>query len=292
MSNIRLSSKEQEELVLKNQRLVYYLLNKLDISPNEYEDMASIGKIGLVKAAATFDASKNIAFATYASRCINNEFFMHFRKEKSHMNDISLDEPIGDDGEGHEITLIDKLPSLDKDFTEQTEKTELFIKCVNIALNLLEPRERLIILYRIAGNTQSEIAKILNLSRSYVSKLETASYKTIKLYLYTIKQFKKFFSMAIIGDSYQISFASKDKQFSKIFATLLQGLDSTESLPDFKINCNKEQIIIQISAYPEAFSFIAMIIQEIDNYSLSFTSNKKISKIADNSSRIDDTNLV
>lgn len=81
--------------------------------------------------------------------------------------------------------------------------------------------------------------------------------------------------MAIVGDEYRISFSSKDiSKFNKIFATLLQNLTSTEKLPDFRVNCNKERIVVQIPAHPESFSFIAQIIQEIDDFSMAFVSDK------------------
>lgn len=272
--SIRLTSKEQEELVLKNQRLVYHFVNKLNVAPSEYEDMVSIGTIGLIKAAATFDKDKKTKFSTYASRCINNELFMHLRKEKLHIKNISLDDLISKNDEGKEMTVGDKIPSSDKDFTEEILESENFIKIISIILNLLEPRERLIMLYGIAEANQSVIAEALNISQSYVSRLKIKLNKKVKAYLTTTKQFKEVFSMSIEGDSYKISFASKDiKHFNKIFATLLQKT-STEDLPDFKVNCNKERIVVQIPAHPESFSFIAKIIQEIDDFSMTFVSNK------------------
>lgn len=267
--SIRLNSKEQEELVLKNQGLIRCLVNKLEINPNSYEDMISIGQIGLIKAAATFDKSKNIAFSTYAGKCINNEIFMYFRKEKSHINDISLDALIIDSGEGKKITIGDKIPSSEKEFEEEIVNKEIFINFISVVLNVLEPRERLVMLYKIAGINQGTIAKTLKLSQSYISRLEIKSIKKVKLYLNTTKQFKEFFSMLIVGDSYKISFDSKDiKEFKKSFVTFLQNLIIIEDLPDFKISCNKERIIIQIPAHPESFSFIAKIFQEIDEFTM------------------------
>lgn len=273
--DIRLSSKEQEELVLKNQRLVYHLIKKLNVAPRDYEDMVSIGTIGLIKAAATFDESKNTKFATYASRCINNEFFLHFRKEKSHINDIYLENQINIDCEGNEITLCDIIPSSEKDFTDEITERETFINFINIILNLLQPRERLIMLYEISGTSQKFIAENLNISQSNVSRLEKKLNQKVKSYLSTAKQFKKVFSMTIVGDSYKISFESKEiKQFNKIFATVLKNLVSVEDLPNFKVDCNKERTVIQIPAHPESFFFIAQIIQEINEFSMTFVSDK------------------
>lgn len=272
---IRLVSKEQEELVLKNQKLVRYLVSKLSVSSNDYEDFVSIGTIGLIKAAATFDKSKNIKFATYATQCINNEIFMHFRKEKSHINDISLYEPIVSNNDGTELTLFDTIASYDKDFTEVLEENDVFAHFISIILNLLKSKERLIMLYQIAGYNQRFIAEIFNVTQSYISRLEKQLNEKVKSYLQTKKQYKEVFSMAIVGDFYQISFSSKDiKNFNKIFATLLRNLASTEELPDFDVNCDNKRILIKIPAHLESFSFVAQIIQEIDNYSLNFVSDK------------------
>ena len=273
--------KKQEELVLENRALVYYLVKKLGVSPSDYDDIVSIGTIGLIKAARTFNESKGTKFATYASRCIENEIFMHYRKERTHANDISLDAPIknmeGEDGS----TLGDIIPDSMEDFTEKIAASETFTKFISIILNLLEPREKVIMLYKIAGIQQRVIAEALNISQSYISRLEKRIVDKVKLHFTDTQQFKEVFSMAIVDDLYRISFSSKDiKHFNEIFATLLQKLTSAETLPNFKVSCNKERIIIQIPAYPESFSFLAQIIQEINDFSLTFVSNKDISTTA------------
>ena len=270
-------SSEKEHLVLDNQRLVHYLVQKLGVTPNssEYEDIVSIGTLGLVKAAIIFDSSKKITFATYASRCINNEIFMHYRKANKYANDISIDEPIGNDGEGKELTLGDTIAHSESDFVERIVNKDAFIQLVSIILNYLEEKTRLVMLYRIGEISQIDIAEKLNISRSYVSRIETKA--TIKIREVANHQvhYKEVFSMAIVGDEYRISFLSKDiSKFNKIFATLLQNLTSTEKLPNFRVNCNRERIVVQIPAHPESFSFIAQIIQEIDDFSMTFVSDK------------------
>lgn len=270
-------SSEKEHLVLDNQRLVHYLVQKLGVTPysSEYEDIVSIGTLGLVKAAITFDSSKKITFATYASRCINNEIFMHYRKANKYANDISIDEPIGNDGEGKELTLGDTIAHSESDFVERIVNKDAFIQLVSIILNYLEEKTRLVMLYRIGEISQIDIAEKLNISRSYVSRIETKA--TIKIREVANHQvhYKEVFSMAIVGDEYRISFLSKDiSKFNKIFATLLQNLTSTEKLPNFRVNCNRERIVVQIPAHPESFSFIAQIIQEIDDFSMTYVSDK------------------
>lgn len=272
-------SSEKQYLVLDNQRLVYYIVNKLGVTKNslEYEDLVSIGKIGLVKAAITFDTSKGNKFATYAIRCIENEIFMYYRKAKKYANDISIDETIGNDGKGNEITLGETIGDPRSNFVEKIENKEEYISLLSIVLNCLKGKHRIVLLYRIGNILQMEIANKLNISRSYASRIEAKAILEVKKIASQQVHYKEVFSMEIVEDKYRISFSSKDvSNFNKIFATLLQNLTSVEKLPDFKVDCNKERILIQIPAHPESFSFIAEIIQEIDNYSISFIANKTI----------------
>lgn len=280
---MRLSQEEQKQLVAKNLKLVYHLVNKLRVAPSDYDDIVSVGTMGLVKAVQTFDHSKGIKFSTYASKCIYNEIFMHFRNEKKNLNLISLDDIISIDKDGHELTLAESIMDSDRDFVEKIADMELIGKYITIILNLLKSKERLVILYRFAGKNQEAISKILNISRSYVSRLEEVAKNKFKQYLTNSEPYKEVYSMAIVGESYQIKFFSKDvPHFNKIFARFLQNLKSTENIPDFKVACNRERVIIQVPAHEESFSFIAQIIQEMDDYSVSFVSDKGTVPVADN----------
>lgn len=269
--------REKEHLVLENQGLVYYEVKKLGVTPNssEYEDIISIGTLGLVKAAITFESLRNIMFATYASKCILNEIFQYYRKSNKYANDIPIDVPVGKDEEGNELTLVETIEHSESNFVEKIVNKETFIQLVSIILNYLEGKTRLAILYRMGGRSQPDIAEKLNISQSYVSRIITKGINKIRNVINHRVHYKEIFSMAIIGDEYRISFSCKDiTNFNKIFATILQNLKSVEDLPDFKVNCNKERIVVQILALPESFSFIAQIIQGIDNYSMAFVSNK------------------
>ena len=280
---IRLSSKEQEELVTKNLGLVHHLVNKLGVAPSDYDEIVSIGILGLVKAAVTFDKSKGSKFATYASNCINNEIFMYFRKANKYANVISLDDLIATDKDGNETILADLIEDPDSNFVDGIAEREILSKYINIILNLLKPKERLVMLYEMAGVTQSDIAKILKLSQSYISRLMEKIKERINQYFNNEQHFREVYSMSIVGTWYKISFSSKDvMQFNQVFATFLQNLTSTETLPDFKLNSNRERVIIQVPAHPESFSFIAQIIQQIDDYSLTFISDT--STISENQS--------
>ena len=268
---------EKEHLVLDNQGLVHYIVQKFgEISnPSEYDDLVSIGTIGLIKAAITFDSSKKFTFATYASKCIKNEIFQHYRKAKKYAKDISIYETIGNDEEGKEFTLEDSIEHPGSDFVEKIANKDALIQLVSIVLNYLEGKKRLAILYRMGEVSMTDIAEKLNTHRRDISKTLKKATNQIRKVANDQVHYKEVFSMSIVGEKYRISFSSKDiSNFNKIFATLLKNLTSAEKLPDFMVNCNGERIVVQIPAHPESFSFIAQIIQEIDDYSMIFVSDK------------------
>ena len=268
---------EKEHLVLDNQGLVHYIVQKFgEISnPSEYDDLVSIGTIGLIKAAITFDSSKKFTFATYASKCIKNEIFQYYRKAKKYAKDISIYETIGNDEEGKEFTLEDSIEHPGSDFVEKIANKDALIQLVSIVLNYLEGKKRLAILYRMGEVSMTDIAEKLNTYRSDISKTLKKATNQIRKVANDQVHYKEVFSMSIVGEKYRISFSSKDiSNFNKIFATLLKNLTSAEKLPDFMVNCNGERIVVQIPAHPESFSFIAQIIQEIDDYSMIFVSDK------------------
>lgn len=166
----------RDELIEHNLRLVVYIAKRYENTGVDIEDLISIGTIGLIKAVGSFDAEKNIKLATYASRCIENEILMHLRKVSRTRGEISLDEPLNTDWEGNTLLLSDILGTeadvVYKDI-ENEEETEILLK----AFEVLSPRERQIIKMRfgILGTekkTQKEIADLMGISQSYISRLE------------------------------------------------------------------------------------------------------------------------
>lgn len=166
-----------EVLVIRNMRLVAHMVKHYNVAEKDVAELISIGTVGLIKAVKSFDITKGSRLATYAARCIDNELLMNFRSDKKKSHEISLNEPIGTDKEGNEISMIDVIESKDKNFLD-----EYILKCdielLNKAIdNCLTDRERLIICkrYGIRGYrevTQREIADELKMSRSYVSRIE------------------------------------------------------------------------------------------------------------------------
>ncbi|MEG0570951.1 MAG: RNA polymerase sporulation sigma factor SigE [Oscillospiraceae bacterium] len=166
----------KETLIVHNLRLVVYIAKKFESTGCGIEDLISIGTIGLIKAVNTFCPDKNIKLATYASRCIENEILMFLRKTTASKNDISIDEPLNVDWDGNELLLCDILgtesDTVNKDIESQAEKTVL-LQCVN----KLNPREKMIMQMRfglVTGEekTQKEVADVIGISQSYISRLE------------------------------------------------------------------------------------------------------------------------
>ena len=166
----------RSKLIEHNLRLVAHIVKKYENSKDDSDDLISIGTIGLIKGIDSFSGSKNTKLNTYVARCIENEILMHFRNNKKRNKDISINESIGYDKEGNEITILDILKTPTPDFALDIHK-ENNITDLKKYLDVLNDREKEIIIYRygLYDNdeiTQKEIAKKLNISRSYVSRIE------------------------------------------------------------------------------------------------------------------------
>ncbi|MBO5055923.1 MAG: RNA polymerase sporulation sigma factor SigK [Lachnospiraceae bacterium] len=170
------AEKAREILIERNLRLVAHIAKKYQNVDEDMEDLISIGTIGLIKAISSFDAGKG-KLSTYASRCIDNELLMLLRSKKKSAREVSLFEPIGTDKEGNEINLLDIIEQEQTDVTEQMELCENTKKMKRLLDEVLNDREREIIYLRyglLTGRdvTQREIGEALNISRSYVSRIE------------------------------------------------------------------------------------------------------------------------
>ncbi len=174
----------RNKLIEHNLRLVAHIVKKFENTKEDSEDLISIGTIGLIKAIESYSTGKGTKLATYAARCVENEILMHLRSLKKTRKDVSLNDPIGHDKEGNVISLIDILKSKDKDVVDEMalnmEKTKLYDY-----LHILDEREKAVIMARFGLHlqkeaTQREIAKELNISRSYVSRIEKRA--LMKLY--------------------------------------------------------------------------------------------------------------
>ncbi len=176
--------KSKEKMIIHNLRLVIYIAKKFENSIVNIEDLTSIGSLGLIKAVNSFKPSKNIKFATYASRCVENEILMFLRKQSNKNIDISIDDALSVDSDGNELNLIDILYTdeyeVSKNIEEESEKQILWQ-----SIHTLNNREKQIILMRFGLNgipekTQKEVADQIGISQSYISRLEKRIFKKLK----------------------------------------------------------------------------------------------------------------
>ena len=171
-------------LIEHNLRLVVYIAKKFENTGINIEDLISIGTIGLIKAVNTFQPKKNIKLATYASRCIENEILMYLRRNLKNRAEVSLDEPLNVDWDGNELLLSDILGT-EVDMIYKTIEGEVEKSLLQQAMHKLNPREKTIIQLRFGLNngnekTQKEVADMLGISQSYISRLEKRIIKRLK----------------------------------------------------------------------------------------------------------------
>lgn len=173
-------------LIEHNLRLVVYIAKKFDNTGVGVEDLISIGTIGLIKAINTFNSDKNIKLATYASRCIENEILMYLRRNSKHKMEVSIDEPLNVDWDGNELLLSDILGT-EEDVISKNIENEVERKLLKKAIGKLSEREKKIVELRFGidnengeEKTQKEVAELLGISQSYISRLEKKIIRRLK----------------------------------------------------------------------------------------------------------------
>ena len=177
----------RNKLIEHNLRLVVFIAKKYETKLDTLEDLVSIGSIGLIKGINTYKIDKNIRLATYASRCISNEILMYLRKNKKRVGDVSFEEALSFDSEGNELHLEDIIGT-SEDVTYKEYERLTNIKLLKETIDELNPRDKKIMimrygLYNTKEYTQKEVASILGISQSYISRIEKKVIKRLKLQL-------------------------------------------------------------------------------------------------------------
>ena len=171
-------------LIARNLRLVAHIMKKYYAQTDDQEDLISIGTIGLIKGISTFDASKGARLATYAARCVENEILMYFRSQKKSSQDVSLSDYIETGADGAALSLMDVV-SADENLLEQAERRQQIQQVCGALDKVLTPQERQVILlrYGLGGyqqHRQREVAKVVGISRSYVSRIEKRALEKLR----------------------------------------------------------------------------------------------------------------
>ena len=184
ISKLKYDDSIKSILIERNLRLVVYIAKKFENTGINIEDLVSIGTIGLIKAVNTFNPDKNIKLATYASKCIENEILMYLRRNSKTKSEVSLDEPLNVDWDGNELLLSDILGT-DGDIIFKLLEDEVDRELLNQAIAKLSRREKTIVELRFGlktgkEKTQKEVADLLGISQSYISRLEKRIIKRLK----------------------------------------------------------------------------------------------------------------
>ena len=174
-------------LIERNLRLVAHIMKKYYAQTSDQEDLISIGTIGLIKGITTFDGSKGARLATYAARCVENEILMHFRSQRKSAQDVSLSEMIETGSDGAALSLMDVI-SDDEDLLERVSNREAVNRVVTAVDRVLTDQERQVIILRYGLGScqpqrQREVAKVLGISRSYISRIEKRALEKLKVAL-------------------------------------------------------------------------------------------------------------
>lgn len=255
---------EQCQMILDNKGLIYHIMyTKFNISQKDfnYEDIAHRAEKGLVSAALKFDASLGYNFTTLAGKCITNEIRMYFkdynRKDKQV---ISLEKIIDDN---NKISIKDTIEDLSANFEEKIIIDQEFIEMMNIILNRLEPKETIIMLYWSCGSTQKEIESMMEISQSYISRIQRKALKLIRKIANENIKYRKIFRIQKMEESYYISFFKTDiGDWNTILSEIL-----TKDLDGYRITYNNQEVLIEVAAELESFYIIAKIMEVIYKYS-------------------------
>lgn len=265
---------EQEKMLLENQGIVYDVVKKIGVSPSHsnYEDMISLGTIGLIKAIQKFDFEKGTNVYAYSRDYIRNEIFMHHRSNAKHLKNASLEEFTEYNPNPYGYTHVDKVtnyqPLLDptSDFSEEVIDRQVFIKLFDIILNCLTPKDIAILLYWMIDIPEGKIGQKFDISQSAISRKKSKSLKKVYGIFNKNLPYERGFIVDMHNDYYQIIFTTKAvPSFMQAFSKVLKGY--TGSL-NFNLFSREDKSILQVPSSSDTFSFIADIFLE-----MSYTKN-------------------
>lgn len=247
-------------LVTSNYGLVIFTARKYAVNYQDMDDLVQAGSVGLIKAATTYDQSRNISFATYAVTCIQNEVWQELKRKNKYQDDIPLDSPIRkqDDTRVHvEDTIADER----QDFEKKGEIVEYLEMVLRHIMNTLNSRERYVLLCRAGGITQDELAEELQVSQSFTSRIEKNSIKKLKRFVNFNKEVTGPYHVVVKDSMVEITCTGTEEQMNEV----MRKIDFRETVPKFTINYDGEKLKLKVPGDPESMPFVAKILNVIEN---------------------------
>lgn len=274
-------SPEEAQMVEDNLDLVKWIVNNR-ISWNgqeDFQDKVQIGSIGLIKAVKTFDKSKKVKFATYASTCIMNEIRMDIRRNEGFSKAISLEQPLSTQNDDIiDLTIGDSVvDERNSNFTNGMDKQIEIARMLSIVLNCLKDRQRFIMLLSMAEVKKKEIGKWLGITKSRVCKITSECQKKLNAQFLEDGQkmsYREVFKVAMEETTIIISFSTSDvKNFNQSLASALREIQEPNRLTDFELKKSEEQVIIYLPAERDALEMLAILIKNIETFEVKCETN-------------------
>lgn len=265
-------SPEEAQIVEDNMELVKWIVHHKTIwtSPDDFQEKVQIGSIGLIKAVKTFDKSKGLKFATYATTCILNEIMMDYRNNKKFLEDISFEQITKRGEDGSELT-IESCLSDEKayGFEEKLEDKQESARMLSIILNYPLTRQKLVVLLNSAGVKQRRSGNLIGISRSYICRLVSECRESLLEQFSNQDQepeYKEIFKVSIDEITIRVSFSISDiENFNQKLAEFLLNMEEEEQQIDFDIRRSRKQVTIYLPAEKEALGWLGMLIRVIES---------------------------
>lgn len=253
-------NEKSTSLVTSNYGLVIFIARKYAVNYQDMDDLVQAGSMGLIKAATSYDQSRNISFATYAVICIQNEVWQELKRKNKYQDDIPLDAPIRNQKDDTRVHVADTIADERQDFEKKGELTEYLETVLRHVMNTLSSRERYVLLCRAGGITQDELAEQLQVSQSFTSRIEKKSIKKLKRFV-NFKEVTGPYHVFVKESMIEIIFNGTEEQMNEV----MRKIDFRESVPKFTINYDGGKLKIKVPGDPESMPFVAKLLNIIEN---------------------------
>ena len=249
-----------QEIFESNTDVIKYCIKKLDISPADIDDMFSVGRLGLLKAALTFDEIWGVKFASYAMRCITNEIFAELRRRKKYAEDISLNQYIFTDFDESHLYLEDILSNKSDEVEYQYEIVKNLERTLDFIINCLRRRERLTILLVTAGYKHDEVSKMIGVSQSYISKIVADAREEIREENHSRMNFRRY-EVKVTPGKISVSFEGS----MEVVERIIENENSFKEAPMYILKAEENgNVKLVVMTDPESMALLALVLDKLE----------------------------